>query len=159
MVKCYIICLLTWLSMCYWEWEYVALSFEYGYQHELWLKTCSCRSLRCMIPVVDGPAPALWWGLMLWQDHCRCPGHWCRGRGDGDQAREVQQQVPGGAQHPHTRQENQVPFKLPWYFILYLYDYCSYDRNDNFLPVNHVGLINYLTVGWLSKIMWKAMKV
>ena len=32
-------------------------------------------------------------------------------------------------------------------------------RNDEVLPVNHVGLINYLTVGWLSKVMWKAMKV
>ena len=32
-------------------------------------------------------------------------------------------------------------------------------RSKNSLPLNDVGLINYLTVGWISKLMWKALKV
>merc|ERR1711915_501444 len=27
------------------------------------------------------------------------------------------------------------------------------------LPLNDVGCINYLTIGWITKIMWKAFKV
>ena len=29
----------------------------------------------------------------------------------------------------------------------------------NKLPLNDVGLLNYITVGWLSRTMWKSFKV
>ena len=39
------------------------------------------------------------------------------------------------------------PFKLK---------YCS---AGNKLPLNDVGLVNYITIGWLSRTMWKSFKV
>ena len=37
--------------------------------------------------------------------------------------------------------------------------YFLYRTEENQIPINNVGLINYVSIDWINKLMWKALKV